>query len=1057
MSNSDIQKIYTFLSDFKGDWKSAIDELGNGDGYIVKSEFSYFIEKKMDWKQYFADYGNGGQISDATKKNIINQFWDSIDLNKTIKHLGNSRLYNQNALDEVEIQRIDDNIENIEIAKEVVAEIFNDIRKEYESSLNDLDSQYKEQWNQSVKSGLTEAAVNYVTNTSKNSIDLKNYLLNQVKPDVIRKTTANVYAQYYINNERSGLFGGLEYNSLADETLQGMVDRFVAASANESTANSLMYAFNSIKSKAKSLVGSYLATAFEGKQNRKGETLKTDTKVLSNYGYNPTYYPDSELLNPLQKANMKVQLNKAYKTAMSNLPADQKKNYNSIRTAFDAAAAEYINNACESMLFKDYNSVLNNLSSVIDEAIKYAITKAGEIEPKQEVEEVTRTPEVVEDPVVEEPTVEEPKTTLTGKLDLSKIDALYNGTAISKLYTSTQAIMIGGSTDTTGINDARSSAVTGIQMELTKLMNSLKTAGADEATLKKAYTSCLNYYTSAINATYDSQFSNNDHGFSELKADGTNKGFSYTTSNGSVVNDEGYFYQYTKNIGDNAETFLLSTMKQKSYLNKTGNSGIGIWEENMPIFHQGINYGYYVSAQIMLKKFESFYNDALAETSPESQTQADSKATMDLSNASDYTYDGVKISDLFNKTATVTESIGNGFSEDSIEPAKNEALSGIKTTLNKLKSVMSQMDYNSYNLDLAFTAALNYYTAAIQATYDDQYGDGDNGFLYLKANGTNNGFAYTNALNDVIVEDGTFYQYTKKHDRDAIQSLYDEMQKSGFASGQSNFTGIGLWEGYNGYNSYGYYVSVSNILGKIQEFYNQAATGTYSTSSVTPSSGTTRTESSDTENPTPANETVTETSEKMSLSSANTSYNGTSISDIYNGSKNVAESIGNGYSEDSIEPAKKEALNGIKMTISKLKTLFQQMGYDSTKLNIAFEALLNYYTAAIQATYDSQVSNGDTGFSALKTNGVNNGIVYINALNETIVEDGTFYQQTRYYDRDAVSDLTNTMQKSNFAAGESNFSGIAVWEGYHGYNSYGYYISIQHLLKKIEYFYNQVN
>ena len=248
-----IARVYQFLNTYNGDWKTDADT--NGNGRIIKTEFrTFLLGANFKW------------VNGENKEDIIDAFWKSIDTKTTGKITG-SRTSNKNALDADEIENVERSIQ----ATQKVEDFMKD-----KSAPNELDSQYKTAWKNSVKQGLIYKATELMKKGSVEDIT-EEWLENAYKLSSA-KATADYTATGVINKELGNV---KDYAVGDDKTLKGIVDDYVSKLENNPKDDA------TIISEIKELVKAYVDTAKTNSSN--------SVALLSEYGYDPDYY-----LNDLQ-------------------------------------------------------------------------------------------------------------------------------------------------------------------------------------------------------------------------------------------------------------------------------------------------------------------------------------------------------------------------------------------------------------------------------------------------------------------------------------------------------------------------------------------------------------------------------------------------------------------------------------------------------------------------------------------------------------------------------------------------------------------------------------
>lgn len=220
---TDFSKVYLFLSQRK-DWVKEADS--NGDGTIIKYEFSNFMKSNYDFNN----------VSEDDQNELINKFWAKFDTNRSGKVFNNSKLRNKNALDSKEIDALNNKVKVFEALNEYISKLV---------APNCVDAA---KWKSSVSESLTNYAEEFV-NQGKSAEELTAYL-DSIKGLVSNKTTANLYAQNVVKNA-TAKFG---YNINANTQLQGIISNYVLSLSGEED-------IDTIKNNVDNIINTYLATA----------------------------------------------------------------------------------------------------------------------------------------------------------------------------------------------------------------------------------------------------------------------------------------------------------------------------------------------------------------------------------------------------------------------------------------------------------------------------------------------------------------------------------------------------------------------------------------------------------------------------------------------------------------------------------------------------------------------------------------------------------------------------------------------------------------------------
>lgn len=326
-SINDKQRFYYLLSsiDMSADeLKRNIDK--NGDGYIVKSEFSYFAQnsEKIDWSEFGINKNDKNKV-----KQIINAFWDSLDINNSVTHIGNSKMYNQNCLSKDEEKTFSNNIAKYQIIDTILSNI------QVPNFISDYSA-----FRKSVKESLIYNMEKNIPNASPE--EAEEYLKSIVQTSV-NKTAANEYAKAYIKNSFKGdnAVDGYDYNK--DEILtKRLVDNLVfkVASMEDIT-------FDEIKAMVNNMVNAYKATA----ELTNVEGLDYNA-VLAELGYKPD---ENSEFNKLQKQVLYNKFNNCVKDDIETLPY-----YAYLKEHYNVYKDNSINNIINSTQYSKFSEAKEN-------------------------------------------------------------------------------------------------------------------------------------------------------------------------------------------------------------------------------------------------------------------------------------------------------------------------------------------------------------------------------------------------------------------------------------------------------------------------------------------------------------------------------------------------------------------------------------------------------------------------------------------------------------------------------------------------------------------------
>lgn len=313
MSN-EISRVYQFLASFNKDgkdWKDVADS--NDDGFVIKAEFRTLMED-FDWN---------GETSKESKNDLINQFWKTIDTNKSTSKIGTSKIRNANALDNKEVESMEYRITGYEKLNNYIANL------NCPSLIKD-----KATWKQKINESLLSKVEEYL-NTNKPIEELDAYL-NEIGNGVQNMTTADMFADQYINgNEIQGILKQYNYVYDKDTELYEIISNFVKNIPADATANS-------IQETVINIVDAYLATA--GLRENKGNI------DLSQYGYEVSEHSG---INEIQKSVLT-------KVITDNLAAIKNEpNYEKYKDVYDKAIADFINNTVDGASYSDFENLKN--------------------------------------------------------------------------------------------------------------------------------------------------------------------------------------------------------------------------------------------------------------------------------------------------------------------------------------------------------------------------------------------------------------------------------------------------------------------------------------------------------------------------------------------------------------------------------------------------------------------------------------------------------------------------------------------------------------------------
>jgi len=289
--STDVSKVYLFLAQNGG--ISAADK--NGDGTVIKSEFRSFMEDNFEWD---------GETTDEGKNDLINTFWKTIDT-QTSGKISGTKYKNKNALSSSEVDAMEVKIQAYQTLDTFASSLT------MPTVVSDTAS-----WKKSVTEGLSAKVEEYLkTNTSVDGLE---EYLTEISPAIEKKATADYCANEYLaSSDVSSLLDGLDYAYGSDNSLQSMVNNYIANIPEDATDDD-------IKSTIENMIQAYLATA----------GLTGDNAFdLSEYGYSAN---ETSALNDLQKAVLKKEL----ETNLESIKNEA--DYEANSSLYDTAVTEYI-------------------------------------------------------------------------------------------------------------------------------------------------------------------------------------------------------------------------------------------------------------------------------------------------------------------------------------------------------------------------------------------------------------------------------------------------------------------------------------------------------------------------------------------------------------------------------------------------------------------------------------------------------------------------------------------------------------------------------------------
>lgn len=307
---NDITKLYQFLGTL-GDWKSKMDT--NNDGTIIKSEFRNFMNDDFEWD---------GTPSDSEKNSVIDQFWAKFDTNKSNTKIGSTRYRNKNALDNNEIDTMQQKIG-----------IYENLNT-YTSKLTAPSGVDSSAWKASVAESLAALTETFIQKGGK-ADDLNAYLDEQIVK-IKARTTADQMAITIGKQFKSSLGG---YDIYSDSTFKGFIDAYIQTYVNGAASDNEVPSDNDIQTMIKQIAQAYIATSNGG-----------DTSLLKDAPFNYSQ-DDTSFLNDLQKNILKQKL----QTQMADIKNES--DYQANKDAYDTAINSYMEEVMAGLTFADFKTI----------------------------------------------------------------------------------------------------------------------------------------------------------------------------------------------------------------------------------------------------------------------------------------------------------------------------------------------------------------------------------------------------------------------------------------------------------------------------------------------------------------------------------------------------------------------------------------------------------------------------------------------------------------------------------------------------------------------------
>ena len=310
---NDISKLYQFLGTL-GDWKTKMDK--NEDGTIIKAEFREFMNN--------SDFEWDGTPTDSDKNSIIDQFWAKFDTNRTNAKISGSKYRNKNALDNNEINTMQETIG-----------IYENLNT-YTSKLTAPTGVDAAAWKKSVSESLATLTETFIKEGGK-ADDLAAYLDEQIEK-VEARTTADQYAVATAKEYKSQLNN---YDLYSDSTFKSFLDTYIEAKINNASEADGVPSAEDVKAEIKEIAQAYVATS-------KGEA--SDVLEAEPYNYKQE---DSSALNGLQIAKIKNEVAPTLEAAVKT-----EANYEAYKDAFDAALSSYLEEEIGKLNYSNFDEFL---------------------------------------------------------------------------------------------------------------------------------------------------------------------------------------------------------------------------------------------------------------------------------------------------------------------------------------------------------------------------------------------------------------------------------------------------------------------------------------------------------------------------------------------------------------------------------------------------------------------------------------------------------------------------------------------------------------------------
>ena len=269
MADTGITRIYQFLNNYDGDWKTDADK--NKDGTLIKAEVYTFLADKFDWED------------NDNERDIINKFWKSIDTNMTGKVKAGSGINNKNALDNNEVEQVE---KMMKIADQI-SEFMNNKNCPTDKISNST------RWKNDVKDTLLEKVLDYMRNHPEQE-NITDEQLNNFYNLIERFETAKYYADELkttLGNNLKDSDGKSLYKVNSDDKLTSIINNYIKKIESYDTSVTI----DDILNEVEKIINAYKDTA--------NTNSESSVNTLSEYRYDK----DGKL-NDLQKETLKYNI-----------------------------------------------------------------------------------------------------------------------------------------------------------------------------------------------------------------------------------------------------------------------------------------------------------------------------------------------------------------------------------------------------------------------------------------------------------------------------------------------------------------------------------------------------------------------------------------------------------------------------------------------------------------------------------------------------------------------------------------------------------------------------